>query len=276
MIRTAHFARWRRTKTDRTDEGGAATANRWTVRIVSAALVLLTAWHVFASFLWIYPPSALRQLPPENALSSYMLPLFGQSWSVFAPEPINGDYHFNVRALVVNEAGNEVETGWVSATDVELSMVKNNLFPPRAGIQAEELASSFKNSWDGLAEKQRELTLENYTDDEWLATLEEDLDRVDDDIDAEKYIGVDRMATAYATQVAHAIWGEDVVAVQFRVSRQNVVPFADRNDPNAQRPEPTIIRPGWRDVLVEPGQNEDRFAEVFRSQYETYLKGLNR
>lgn len=277
MIRSTQFTRFARPRAGASDEGGGDTpARRWTVRIVSAALVLLTAWHVFASFLWIYPPSALRQLPPDGALSSYMLPLFGQSWSVFAPEPINGDYHFNVRALVADDAGDEVETGWVSATDVELSMIKNNLFPPRAGIQAEELAGNYKNAWEELAEKQRAVTLENHTDDEWLTTLSEELDKADADVDAESYIGVDRMATAYATQVAHAIWGDEVVAVQFRVSRQNVVPYADRNDPNAQRPDPTVIRPGWRDLLVEPGQNEDRFAEVFRSQYETYLKGMNR
>jgi hypothetical protein len=276
-MRTARLARWRQEKTDAAGRGDAATPmSRWTVRIVSGALVLLTAWHVFASFLWIYPPSALRQLPPDGALSSYMLPLFGQSWSVFAPEPINGDYHFNVRALVTDDAGEEVETGWVSATDVELSMIRNNLFPPRAGIQAEELAGNYKNAWEDLAEKQRAVTLENHTDDEWLATLSEELDEADADVDAELYLGVDRMATAYATQVAHAIWGDEVVAVQFRVSRQNVVPYADRNDPNAKRPDPMVIRPGWRDLLVEPGQNEDRFAEVFRSQYETYLKGLNR
>jgi len=274
MTRTMPSARWR--PTPARNDGDAKASTRWTVRIVSTALVLLTAWHVFASFLWIYPPSALRQLPPENALSSYMLPLFGQSWSVFAPEPINGDYHFNVRALVTDDAGNESETGWVSATDVELSMVKNNLFPPRAGIQAEELASNFKKSWDGLSESQRALTLENHMGDEWLSTLSAELESADDEVDPDAYVGDDRMATAYATQVAHAIWGDDVTAVQFRVSRQNVVPFAERNNPNAQRPDPTVIRPGWREVFTEPGQNEDRFAEVFRSQYETYLKGLNR
>lgn len=253
------------------------TLRRWPVRIASTGLVLLTLWHVFASFLWIYPPSALRQLPPAGALSSYMLPMFGQSWSVFAPEPINGDYHFNVRALVTNEEGIKVETGWVSATDVELSMVKNNLFPPRAGIQAEELAGNFKQGWDGLAPEQRDLTLEDYTVADWITTLDEDLQGADNEVDPTTYVNVDRMATAYATQVAYAVWGDDdVVAVQFRVSRQNVVPFADRNDPSATRPDPVVILPGWREPQIETGQSQEQFTAVFRSQYESYLKGLGR
>src|SRR5690606_6227899 len=38
---------------------------------------------------------------------------------------------------------------------------------------------------------------------------------------------------AYATQVAFAIWGEDQgQRVQHEVSRQNVIPFAERNDPD--------------------------------------------
>lgn len=256
---------------------GMPTLRRWPVRIASTGLVLLTLWHVFASFLWIYPPSALRQLPPDGALSSYMLPMFGQSWSVFAPEPINGDYHFNVRALVTNEEGIKVETGWVSATDVELSMVKNNLFPPRAGIQAEELAGNFKQGWDGLAPEQRDLTLEDYTVADWITTLDEDLQGADNEVDPTTYVNVDRMATAYATQVAYAVWGDDdVVAVQFRVSRQNVVPFADRNDPSATRPDPVVILPGWREPQIETGQSQEQFTAVFRSQYESYLKGLGR
>src|SRR5690625_8051402 len=53
-------------------------------RTVTLAAVLFTAFHVFATFLWIAPSSALRDVVPGNALESYMIPMFGQSWSVFA------------------------------------------------------------------------------------------------------------------------------------------------------------------------------------------------
>ncbi|MFT4232821.1 MAG: DUF5819 family protein [Leucobacter sp.] len=260
-------------------EGERARPKPW-VRAAAFGAALLTAWHVFASFLWIGPVTPLREVVPGEALTSYMIPLFGQSWSVFAPEPINGDYHFNVRA-VLDRDGEEVETGWVSATDVELSMIRYNLFPPRAGIQSSEVASQYKGSYDRLGSAQKAVVAETRRSDAWEEELRGALlaDPSGDggsaplgdeagEADVDRYIAAEHLSTAYATQVAGAIWGDEVVSVQFRVSRQNIVPFAERNSPEAQRPEPTVAEPGWRARVVEPGQNAENFAGVFRSQYE--------
>ncbi|MCD2498394.1 DUF5819 family protein [Microbacterium nymphoidis] len=252
--------------------GTPAPPRRW-VRAVAFVAVLFTAWHVFASFLWIAPPSPLREVVPGKALSSYMLPFFGQSWSVFAPEPINGDYHFNVRAVIV-EGGERVETGWVSATDVELSMIRYNLTPPRAGIQSSELASDFKKAWDALGDQQRAILAERYVGnaDQLRADLEGSITEGEgasvtaDQVDA--YLQQEQRSVAYATQVARAIWGPSVEEVQVRVSRQNIIPFGQRHNPEAKRPEPKISLDGWREPRVNPGQNEDNFARVFREQYE--------
>jgi len=241
---------------------------KWWVRLIALAACLLTLWHVLASFLWIAPYSALREIPTQEALTAYMIPLFGQSWSVFAPEPINGDYHFNVRA-VIEVDGAEVETGWVSATDVELSMIEYNLFPPRAGVQSSEVASGQMNAYNKLDDDQKAivaLDFDKNDGEEWMV-------RSFDELDGERqstaaYMSAEHLATTYATQVAYAIWGDDVVKVQYRVSRQNVVPFAQRNNPNAQRPEPTFSTTGWRLPIEEPGQSRDDFTDVFRAQFE--------
>lgn len=238
------------------------------VRVVAWLAVLFTAWHVFASFLWIAPYSPLREVVPKGALTSYMIPMFGQSWSVFAPEPINGDYHFNVRA-VIEKDGEEIETGWVSATDVELSMIQYNLFPPRAGIQSSEVASTQKGAFDKLNEEQKATVALGYFKDDWQARMQTALEQQGDTANAEKFVTEERRTVAYATQVAYAIWGEEnVVRVQYRVSRQNIIPFAERHNPDAERPAPTIVETGWRAPLVEPGQNNDNFGDVFRAQYE--------
>lgn len=252
-----------------TPEGAAAPPAKikpW-VRLVALGAVLFTGWHVLASFLWIAPYSAnAREVVGNKALSSYMLPFFGQSWSVFAPEPINGDYHFNVRATL----GDGTETGWVSATDVELSMIQYTLTPPRAGIQSVELASAYKSAYDDLTDTQQAAVGGDYIVDEWEVGLEAALaNQEGDDVSAsESYLAEEHRAVAYATQVAHAIWGDEVETVQFRVSRQNIIPFADRHDPDATRPEPTIVLPGKRGPVVEAGQNEAAFADVFRAQFE--------
>lgn len=249
---------------------GAHTRPRptWWVRLIAFAACLLTLWHIFASFLWIAPYSALREIPTQEVLSSYMLPMFGQSWSVFAPEPINGDYHFNVRAIV-KEDGEEVETGWVSATDVELSMIRYNLFPPRAGIQSSEVASGQMNAYNKLNEEQKAVIALDFDKDDWEEWMVRSFDKLEGEgPSTAAYMQEEHMATAYATQVAYAIWGDDVVKVQYRVSRQNVVPYADRNKPNAQRPDPTFSTTGWRAPLEEEGQSRDAFGSVFRSQFE--------
>ena len=239
----------------------------WWVRLIAFAACVLTLWHILASFLWIAPYSALREIPTQEALTSYMIPMFGQSWSVFAPEPIHGDYHFNVRAVIETD-GEEVETGWVSATDVELSMIRYNLFPPRAGIQSSEVASGQMNAFNKLDDDQKAVVALDFDRGDWESWMERSFEELGDGPSTEAYMAEEHLATAYATQVAYAIWGDDVVKVQYRVSRQNVIPFADRNDPAAQRPEPTFSTTGWRLPVEEPGQSRENFGDTFRAQFE--------
>lgn len=263
-------------KTDRPEASGsvgsAAIPSRprptWLVRVIAFAACLFTLWHVFASFLWIAPYSALREIPTQQVLSGYMLPMFGQSWSVFAPEPINGDYHFNVRATITVD-GEEVETGWVSATDVELSMIQYNLFPPRAGIQSSEVASGQMNAYNKLNDQQKAVIALDFAKDDWEDWMVRSFDKLEEKGPSTvEYMKAEHLATAYATQVAYAIWGDDVVKVQYRVSRQNVVPYANRNTPNAQRPEPTFSTTGWRLPIEEKGQSRSDFRDVFLRQFE--------
>lgn len=241
------------------------------VRITLVLASLFTAWHVFASFLWISPPSELRTVVPGQMLSSYMLPWYGQSWSVFAPEPINGDYKFEVRAIVEDGVDDDgattyVATDWVDATDAELSMSKYNLFPPRAATLSTQQASKHLNLWKKLTPEQKEIVkLGYYEGDAWLARMRAALTEVGDQPQTvTDYIVQERYSAAYATQVAFAVWGEEgTTQVQFRVSRQNVVPFEKRNDPAAERPAPEMADLGWRGLIVMPGQSAENFAHVF-------------
>ncbi|MFD2757272.1 DUF5819 family protein [Gulosibacter faecalis] len=238
------------------------------VRVVLVVASMLTAWHVFASFLWIAPTSPAREVVPGNALTSYMIPFFGQSWSVFAPAPINGDYVFKVRALVPDDAGELVETEWVDATAVELSMLQYNLFPPRAGIQSSQVASEYKSQYDAITADHQVIVQLNYFEDDFEQRLEDKLDTYGETDLVDAYMPAEHQATAYATQVALAVFGDDVVRVQYEVTRQNVVPFEDRNDPDAQLPQATVLTPGWRGLVRNEGQSDEAFAEVFLDTYE--------
>lgn len=249
----------------------AATAQRMPalprrgLRVMALAMTsVFLLWHLTASFLWIAPPSPLRQIIPGDALTRYMIPWFGQSWSVFAPEPINGDYHFRVRAVLAH-GDDEVVTDWIDATNVELSLATHNLFPPRAAGLAIHQASSLKQAYDSLNQDQRDTAALNYfLSDDWLGRMQNAMVKQGDSpAKVTNYIVQERYSDAYATQVARAVWGDVVLRVQFEASRQNIVPFAERNAPGSRRPPAQVVSSGWRGLIEMPGQSRANFTDVF-------------
>ena len=237
----------------------------WVVRTVALLCTLFTAWHIFATFLWIAPPTQIRTLVPGNLLTSYMIPFYGQSWSVFAPVPINGDLILKVRADV-EKGGKLTSTEWVDATAAELSLSRHNLFPPRAANLATQQAMEYKTAFESLTpEQQRVVGLGYYKGNDWEKRLSTTITTMADTPAAKIYLEKERHTLAYATQVAKALWGNNVVHVQFQVSRQNVIPFADRNNPKAKKPPLQVVNTGWRAPYEFSQQNETEFADVFRS-----------
>ncbi|MFC7626008.1 DUF5819 family protein [Microlunatus sp. GCM10028923] len=245
---------------------GRGRRTRWIKPSVVGLLCAFTAWHILATFLWIAPPSAIRQVVPGNLLSTYMLPMFGQSWSVFAPVPINGDHKLEVRATL-GTGKSARTTEWIDATRAEFSMLQRHLFPPRAAIMASQTATEVKQSWEKLSEEQKKVAaLGFYSNSDWESRLKAGLGIRPNltKTSAARYAKADHVATAYATQVAYAMWGDEVSAVQFRVTRQNVVPFKDRDVPGVEPPAPQIVPTGWRGTIEEPGQSRSQFRETFR------------
>jgi hypothetical protein len=235
------------------------------VRTVALLCTILTAWHIFATFLWISPPTQIRALIPGNLLTAYMIPFYGQSWSVFAPEPINGDLILKVRAEVVKN-GKSTRTEWVDATAAELSMSHHNLFPPRAANLGTQQAMEYKTAYEALTPAQQKIVgLGYYKGRDWEKRLSAAITGSAATPAATTYLEKERHTLAYATQVARAVWGNDVVHVQFQASRQNVIPFAERNNPKAKKPAPQIVSTGWRATYEFADQDAGEFADVFRS-----------
>jgi hypothetical protein len=240
-------------------------ARKPVMRITFIVIGLFTAWHLFASFLWISPPTPLRNVVPGNVLTSYMIPWFGQSWSVFAPAPINGDFALKVRATLKDAQGNETVTRWVDATNAELSQSRYNLLPPRAATLATHQASLLFNSWSALnAQQQGVAALNYYKSNDWLGRMQIAMNTYGQEAAVIDYIVQERYTDAYATQVANAMWGKDKVElVQYQVFRQNVIPFEERHVKGAKRPGVQLASTGWRGLIVMPGQSADDFKETF-------------
>lgn len=47
-----------------------------------------------------------------------------------------------------------------------------------------------------------------------------------------------------------------------------MTPFNDRHDPDAERPGIQYSPTGWRGLVVNDGQSQDAFTDVFRAQHE--------
>ncbi|WP_431710129.1 DUF5819 family protein [Glutamicibacter uratoxydans] len=244
------------------------------LRVVGILCVLATAWHIFATFLWIAPNNGLREMVPGKALQVYMSPTFSQNWSVFAPKPIASDNIFLVRAVVENDQGAE-RTEWVDAVSREMDLIHHNFFPARASLASNHLVNKYRGAYRDLTDEQQKSVGHNYFKGEdwserYASALTEVVEKAGNSAkkDTREFIELEGIATAYATQVAKALWGDNVRSVQFRVGYQNIVPFSQRNEPDAERPAPSYITSGWRGTSVVSGQNEEKFAEVFASLEE--------
>lgn len=235
-------------------------------KAVVTVLALLLGWHVLASTLWITPSSPARDVVPGDTLREYMLPMFGQSWSLFAPDPISADYYFDVRA-VVDQDGEEVTTDWVRASDVELSRATHRLFPPRSASSAIAQATLLRGAWVDLSQDQKAVASAHYyKGEDWGSRLHGDLAAASGSEDARSaFEEEDSASIAYATRVATAVWGDGVQRVQYRVARHSVVPFDDRHSSASARPSPVFIEPGWRGAEHASPEAQGLFTEYFCS-----------
>lgn len=233
------------------------TAARLWVVIVTLAVT----FHLTATTLWVLPSSPVREVFPGNSLSTYMNSMFSQAWTVFAPQPANTDFTLHIRA-----ATSSGTTDWIDATDVEMSHLDRNIFVSRAYVTAAVWAAYYTSALSQLTSEQQAQVKWNYLLEEAETNRSKDLiatGGAGTEATTETYLEIEDALTAYSTQVALATWGEDVRSVQFVVRTQGIVPFANRLDRDAQRPDVVDQVVGWRRTLVRDGQDPDAFRDIF-------------
>lgn len=240
------------------------------IKIITLFLVLAASWHAYASFLWVSPYNSLRDTVPggQQTLQAYMIPMFGQSWSVFAPEPINGNYDFEVRAKL----SDGTVTDWFSMVDAEQTLLTHKLFPPRASQMAANQASNLKGQWDGLSDAERKIVAKDYTkaseaNSGWLFDVTADLQKERGNDNVYVYIAQERRAAGLASLVAQNLWGDEVKDIQFKASRQNNAPFS-RDGSETQKPPLQVVNTGWRGTVFKPGQSLENFDSTFDKMRE--------
>ncbi|HIY67248.1 MAG TPA: hypothetical protein H9830_13345 [Candidatus Agrococcus pullicola] len=230
-------------------------------RIVTAIVLVLASVHMFFTGVVNVPyPDIKYGALPGEAADSYVNPLLTQNYRIFAPNPASEDRSLWVRAWVELDDGTRVETEWINATAVELAVPYRKILRKHLTINA---AERYMAAYRGLNEEQREIISSSNFHREGDRERMEQL--LTDAGPAAEYLRIDEYLTAFSTQVALALYGDEaeILGVQSRVVYNPVVRWNDRNDPNAEPPPSRRTHEGWREPIVNAGQDSEAFARSF-------------
>ena len=232
------------------------------VRGAAVALALVLSFHFAATALWVSPAAPLYDaLAP--VLNPYMQPFFQQGWSLFAPDPPEGDYAFLLRARWTDRSTGQLRTsGWVDVTTREWSGILHNPLHSRSDMDTDELSRILSGDQGNLSDNQTSIVERDYSHSGWGHLLAElSAQKGADPGLLEAYVRHERVAAAFATQYAYALWGSDIEAVQVRLRYTPVPDFEYRADKDAL-PEDSFTYYGWRPTVVFDGQSQKNFAEA--------------
>ncbi|QYM75077.1 DUF5819 family protein [Leucobacter luti] len=244
-------------------------------KVIAGAAVVLLGGHMFLTAVYNAPSEELKYgVLPGAVADRYIRPYLVQDYKIFAPDPADTDRQLWVRAWVEEPDGERVRTDWINASHVELSEAyRKTLRKQLSVVGAERLMAAYS----ALGDAQKQVAAENHLDGKELYALNDALLAADDSNAAavSEFIRADNYVTSYATQVAHAMWGEEgeIVGVQARAVYDPVIRWADRRDPDAQRPPSRYTDLGWVPPMEWPGQDREAFTRTFRAWAEQAGEG---
>ena len=184
----------------------------------------------------------------------YLRPFFGQSWRLFAPNPVDEDKVLLVQGAYVDDDGTLRATPWVNWTSVEQDVIEHRLVGGRAGYITTKFYGALDEEFRELESPEQKAFSERASalaPPSW-EELRDYLARIGpDEDDLADYLRYDQAAARLATNVVNARWpSRDVTAVRYALSEQGVVPYDARHGTKAERqgarPAPTIRIGGWR------------------------------
>ena len=237
------------------------------VRGAAVVLGLVLSFHFAVTALWVSPADPIYDaLAP--IVHPYMQPFFQQGWSLFAPNPYQGNHAFLFRARWTDRSTGQLRTSdWVNVTTREWSGIFHNPLHPRSDLYTDDLYEILNDDQDGLLDSQVSIVERDYSHSGWNKLLADlSAQKGADPGGLKSYVSDERVAAAFATQYAYALCGPDVQAVQIRLEYTPIPSFADRADKDAQ-PQSFFSYYGWRPTVVFAGQSQKYFAEAVLGGY---------
>ena len=220
--------------------------------VFAAVASTLVGLHMLAVTLAAVPTNPVSDAVDPQL--DYLRPFFGQSWRLFAPNPVDEDKVLLVQGAYVDKDGRLRATSWVNWTSVEQDVIEHRLIGGRAGYITTKFYGALDEEFQELeSPQQKELSARTNPLDplswdalrEYLASIGPDEDDLAD------YLRYDRAAARLATNVVASRWpSHDITAVRYALREQGVVPYEDRHRDSAERaaarPAPTMRIGGWR------------------------------
>ena len=235
----------------------------------AAVVSTIVGFHMLAVTLAAVPTNAVSDA--FGSQLGYLQPFFGQSWRLFAPNPVDEDKTFLVQGAYVDDDGNLQRTPWVNWTGVEQDVIEHRLVGGRAGYITTKFYGSLDEEFQELeTPEQKELASRTSALDppSW-STLRSYLSRAGpDEDDLADYLRFDHAATRLASDVVAARTTEDLTAIRYALREQGVTPYDDRHLDKAgrlaARPEATMRIGGWRVPTFGPPAELRGVAEFNR------------
>ncbi|WGW13884.1 DUF5819 family protein [Saxibacter everestensis] len=248
---------------------GPAQVNRpWYVRIIALALALVLSWHLLATFIWSSGSSPIRDAVGTSTVKSYMLPMFSQSWSVFAPDPIRSNSAFEVRART--DSGKLTTWYSISSRDIDQA-IRYHAVPSRLYLTNFQLATHYRSAFGELSAEEQDAVAARYEGDGWHEALKDRLSRAGKQdklsADGSELLANDIAVTRLASEIAVARWGAEVQSVQVRFLNQAVRPYSQRANPDFKT-RSSIITPGWRPIDRVEGLDTGVIQRMYGDQAE--------
>jgi len=189
----------------------------------------------------------------------YLRPFFGQSWRLFAPNPIDEDKTLLVQGAYVDEAGELQTTQWINWTKVEQDVIEHRLVGGRAGYISTKFYPSLDEEFQELENPEQKVLSERTSplDPPSWSALRNYLARIGpDEDDLADYLRFDRAAARLASDVVAARTPYELTAVRYALREHGVVPYDARHLDEAERqearPKATQRIGGWRAPTYGP------------------------
>ncbi|MDT0700367.1 DUF5819 family protein [Staphylococcus chromogenes] len=189
-------------------------------KLLPIVLTLILAMHFTLVLLFVAPINPISN-KTSYFVSNYINPIFTQTWTLFAPDPIDRNTSLQIRTISVNGSKGE----WIDSSNIIVEKMHKNYFSPYnriARIPESILNESFSEEY--MFTKLREKFEENKNNKEI-----EKLNKVNKEKFKKSLPLLQRYASSFIKATHNEKEVNEIKFIEMRVIQQEAKPFSQRD-----------------------------------------------